>query len=331
MEVSILIVSYNSSAYLERCLSSLTSQSYKSFRVIVIDNASTDRSTDILHVFSQKLDIEILALKNNIGFAAANNLGASIARGDWLATLNPDAFPEPDWLANLVAASQRNPGCFFTSRLIQAENPNLLDGEGDAYHISGLAWRRHYGMSVSTPTQVSDSQKREVFSACAAAALYPLSDFRAVGGFDEDYFAYHEDVDLGFRLRLRGLRCIFVPAATVYHQGSASTGKESDFAIYHGHRNLVWTFVKNMPLAALLLFLPIHIMMNIFFLVSFLSKGRGRVIWNAKRDALSGLPKVLRRRNETQKHLHITTLKLIQSMEAGFTSILAARMHRTQN
>ena len=99
-----------------------------------------------------------------------------------------------------------------------------------------------------------------------------------MGGFDEDYFSYHEDVDLGFRLRLRGLNCVLVPQAIVHHVGSASTGKKSDFSIYYGHRNLVWTFFKDMPSTLFWLYLPLHIVTNIFFLIYFTFKGKGNAI-----------------------------------------------------
>ena len=140
--------------------------------------------------------------------------GARLARGQWLALLNADAFPEPDWLERLLEAAETIPNAFFASRQIQANSTELLDGEGDVYHISGLAWRRNYGLPV-----LEKFDTEEIFSSCAAAALYPRQAFLDAGGFDEDYFSYHEDVDLGFRLRLKGLRCFYVPKAVVYHVG----------------------------------------------------------------------------------------------------------------
>lgn len=325
--ISIIIVTYNSADYISNCLARLKAQTYRDFEVILIDNRSTDNSMEILDSAQEQLSLTLIQLENNIGFAAANNLGASKAKGHWLATLNPDAFPEPDWLANLVTTATENPGCFFASRLIQASHPSWLDGEGDAYHISGVAWRRGHGSLVGE-LPVHKCELIEVFSSCAAAALYPRTAFLELGGFDEGFFAYHEDVDLGFRLRLHGLRCLYAPAAVVFHQGSASMGKESDFVIYHGHRNLVWTYFKNMPLVLLLLFLPLHLAMNFYFLFSFGLKGRGAIIWEAKKDALIGLAEVLSKRKAIHKKRSASTLSLLSSMDIDFRSLLKARRDR---
>ena len=115
-------------------------------------------------------------------------------------------------------------------------------------------------------------------------------------GFDEDYFCYVEDVDLGFRLRLFGHRCLYVPQAEVLHMSSATTGRHSDFAVYHGHRNLVWTYVKNMPGPLFWILLPGHILLNIVSIIRFLGMGKGRLILKAKKDALKRLPQMWKKR-----------------------------------
>ena len=114
--------------------------------------------------------------------------------------------------------------------------------------MSGWAWQRGHGQRIG---RVDDPEAaEEVFAPCAAAALYQRDAFQEVGGFDESYFCYFEDIDLGFRLRLAGHRCLYVPQAVALHLGAATAGRESDFAVYHAHRNLVWTYVKNMPARA---------------------------------------------------------------------------------
>lgn len=294
--ISVIIVCWNSAEHLSHCLDSLSAQTFQNFEVILVDNNSNDHGLDEVQRLHPRLSLRIKKLDRNLGFAAANNLGARLARGLWLALLNPDAFPAPDWLAALSqAAAQLGEKHFFASRQIQAETRALLDGEGDIYHVSGLVWRRNYNFPV-----YEAGETLSVFSACGATAFYSRQDFLAVGGFDEDYFAYLEDVDLGFRLRLRGLDCIFVPQAVVYHIGSASSGKASDFAIYHGHRNLVWTYFKDMPGLLFWLYLPLHLAMNLFFVLFFSLQGRGRVILRAKWDALLGLPEILRKREQAQ-------------------------------
>ncbi len=214
-----------------------------------------------------------------------------MAEGEWIALLNSDAFPDPDWLAQLVHAASEYPGAFFASRQIQANHPQLLDGDGDIYFTSGLAQRRNFNVPHYSP-----GPPREVFSACAAAAFYRRQDFLDAGGFDEDYFAYMEDVDLGFRLRLRGLRCYLVPTAVVHHVGAGATGDRSDFSTYYGHRNLVWTYFKDMPNPWLWLYMPLHLAWGVISVLYFIARGHGLVILRAKWDALRGLPPVLGKR-----------------------------------
>jgi len=122
-----------------------------------------------------------------------------------------------------------------------------------------------------------------------------------VGGFDTDYFSYFEDVDLSFRLRLAGGRCLYVPTAVVHHLGSASTGLASDFALYHGHRNLVWTYFKDMPSLLFWLYLPLHISMNIYLSLAFLIRDKRSIVLKSKIDALRGLPSILGKRKHVQQ------------------------------
>jgi GT2 family glycosyltransferase len=301
-------------------------QTLQDFEVILIDNGSLDSGTNNLEQKYPQLTLCIERLTSNLGFALANNRGARIARGQWLALLNADAFPEPDWLEKILKAAKQYPEfSFFSSRQIQANHPHLLDGSGDEYHISGLAWRRFYNYQAGN----YGFKEEEVFSACGAAALYSRDDFLKVGGFDESYFSYFEDVDLSFRLRLVGKRCLYVPQAIVHHVGSASSGKISDFVIYHGHRNLVWTYFKNMPGALFWQYLPLHILMNLFFMISFILKGRGLAILQAKRDAFYRLPAIIRMRRQVQSSRRITLHQMRQVMNRElFAPYWASRQRR---
>ena len=142
---------------------------------------------------------------------------------------------------------------------------------------------------------------REIFSPCAAAAMFRKDALLTASGFDEDFFCYVEDVDLGFRMRLLGHRCWYAPDSVALHVGSAVTGRHSDFSIYHGHRNLVWTFVKNMPGVLFWLLLPLHVALNLVSILWFVLRGQGALILRAKRDALLGLPKMWRKRQLIQQ------------------------------
>jgi GT2 family glycosyltransferase len=296
--ISVIIVNWNGEKFLERCLVALMAQTVKPYEIILVDNASTDGSMDIIRRFPT---VRLLLQDQNAGFARGNNLAIEAASetSEWIALINPDAFAEPGWLEALLTAAERHPVFdMFGSKLVNADDPMLLDGMGDAYHVSGRVWRLGHG----TPAQTSVKDVCEVFSPCAAAAFYRRSALLELGGFDEDYFCYVEDVDLGFRLRLAGHRCLYVPQSVAHHVGSGTTGgQHSDFSVYHGHRNLVWTFVKNMPGILFWLLLPLHVLLNLVTLVWFALHGRGGLIWRAKRDALLGLPNMWRKRRHIQR------------------------------
>jgi len=298
-KVTVVIVNWNGEQFLERCLSALIVQTVMPIEIILVDNASSDNSLEIVRRFPL---VRLIALDRNTGFAQGNNLAVKAASEDTelIALLNPDAFVDPHWLEALLAAAELNPGFdVFGSQLVNAGEQSLLDGAGDAYHISGLVWRIGHG----SPIPDSAENGGEIFSPCAAAALYRRKAWQEVGGFDEDYFCYVEDVDLGFRLRLLGYRCLYVPQSVVLHVGSGTTGgQDSDFAMYHGHRNLVWTFVKNMPSILFWLLLPLHVMLNCVSIFWFALRGRGKIIWQAKRDAFLGLPNMMGKRHDIQKN-----------------------------
>ena len=314
-KVTVIIVNWNGEHFLFRCLSALMSQTVKPQEIILVDNASTDGSLEVARLFPA---VRLLAQDRNNGFARGNNLAieAAAAESEWIALINPDAFAEPRWLEELLVAAESN--CrfdVFGSKLINASAPLLLDGAGDVYHVSGLVWRMGHGI----PASALQGSEYEVFSPCAAAALYRRSALLEVGGFDEDFFCYVEDVDLGFRLRLAGYRCLYVPKSVVHHVGSGTTGgKNSDFPVYHGHRNLVWTYVKDMPGILFWIFLPLHLAMNLVVLAVFARRGQGRVILRAKRDALIGLPGMWKKRRLVQSKRNVSLLAILRVLNKRF-------------
>jgi GT2 family glycosyltransferase len=313
-DVSVVIVNWNSRDLLGRCIDALEKQTLRASKILVVDNASTDGSADRLG--NDAAEIELIRLDTNHGFARANNIGLKRCAGrcPWVVLLNPDAFAEPDWLERLMDAARANPECaFFGSRMLVASDETTLDGAGDVYHRSGLGWRRGHGQRADGKYL----EREEVFSVCAAAALYRRDALLEVGGFDERYFGYFEDTDLAFRLRLAGYRGLYVPDAVVRHVGSATTGKDSDFTIYHGHRNLVWTYFKDMPWPLFWLYLPQHILLNLVSILWFTLRGRGRIILKAKWDALKGLPRVLRERRKVQATRCVSSWELRRVMAKG--------------
>lgn len=314
--IAVIIVNFNAGAMLERCLDALARQTYPDFRVIVVDNASTDGSAD--GISARYPGVVLVPAGVNLGFAAGNNLGLRHAGdADWILLLNPDAYAAPDCLERFAAAAAAGEFDFFGCRMRLADAPELLDGTGDVYHTSGVAWRRDHGASVDAGAH----EPGEIFAPCAAAALYRRADLIAVGGFDETYFCYFEDIDLAFRLRLQGKRCAYVPDAVVDHVSSGITGRRSDFATYHGHRNMVWTYVKDMPSVLFWFYLPLHLLANLVAIPTCAARGQLMVVLRAKRDALRGLPRVLRERRRVQAEACADWRAVRSAMARGLSAL----------
>lgn len=240
-----------------------------------------------------------------------------MCRTQWVALLNPDAFAEPDWLEHLMHETLSVPNIAALGSLQwQDTGAERLDGEGDAMHWSGLIWRRNHGCRRGEG--FGQRSPYPVFSVCAAAALYRRSAFEQVGGFDEDFFCYGEDVDLGFRLRLAGYEAIQVPGAKVVHIGSALTGgRRSGFSVFYGQRNLLWIYLKNMPGWMFWLFLPAHGMMHVVQFVRFCMDGHCRTVWRAKIQALRGVPKMWSKRQKIQANRGVRPMQIWQLLDKG--------------
>jgi GT2 family glycosyltransferase len=315
LRVGIVVVNWNSYEVLGLCLSSLAKQTVSFARVVVVDNGSEPQLKHLACVLPE--NTEYVKLPSNVGFARANNIAFDMLQDcEWIALVNPDAFLEPDWLEKMVSGIHRFPGfSFFSGLLIQANNRSYFDGLGDVYHTSGLAWKDAHGWGLNQRSL----HEYEIFSPCAAAAIYKREALQEVGGFDEDYFCYYEDVDLGFRLRLAGHRCMLLPRAVAHHVGSATTGGEnSNFVIYYGHRNLVWTYMKNMPGKYFWLYLPQHLCLNLFNIMHLIFRGKGKIILRAKYDALKGISMIWRKRALIQETKKVLDSDILTQMAKGF-------------
>ena len=294
-KASVIIVNYNGGEWLSRCLAALAVQSESAFEVFIVDNGSSDGSIESLPALDARFSI--IRAGENLGFAAANNLAATNARADYLIMLNPDAFARPDWLENLLSEVTAPDITMVGSTQYMALEPGVLDGLGDFYHASGLAWRAGFGH----PASAALAQSIEAFAPCGAGALYDRETYLRLGGYDERFFCYHEDVDLGYRMRLAGGRCIQSASAIIDHVSSGISGRASDFAVYHGTRNRIWTFFKNTPFPLLLVLLPAHIGVNLFVLFwAGLRSGRFKPTLRGIIAGLSGLPDVWRSRKGVQ-------------------------------
>ncbi len=290
--ISVVIVTFQSAGTLTRCLAALEAQTFTDFEVLFADNASSDGAPQAAAAADPAL--RLLPMGDNLGFAAANNRAAKAASGRWLVLLNPDAYPEPDWLEQLLTCAAAHPAArCFTSRQLMAKDPKRLDGLGDAMTGIGFPYRSGYGRPDPGP----DVPSAEVFSPCGAAMMIDRSLFLGMGGFDEAFFCYCEDVDLGYRLQLLGEPVVLAPRAVVLHEGSASTGgRRSDFSLYYGARNRLWTFVKNTPPLLFWTTLPLHAAATLALWLAACARGEGRAMGRGVAAGLRGLGGVWRQR-----------------------------------
>ena len=307
--VCVVIVTYNSEPHLARCVAHLSRQTYRDFEVIIVDNGSSDGTVGTLGALPAYF--RLLRSPENLGFARANNWAARNTQAEWLATLNADAFPEPDWLERLRGAADRHPDALmFGSTQIDFHRPDRLDGAGDLYHATGLVWRSKEGRPVADA-----AKEQAAFGPCAAAALYHRDAFLAVGGFDERFFCYCEDIDLAFRLRLAGGRNVQVSDAVVRHVGSASAGRRSDFSVYHGVRNRLWAFVKNMPGPLFWPLLPVHLAASLLLLLRAAGRGTLGPTWRGMTDGLRGLGPIWASRRRIQRRRRASVLEIARALQ----------------
>ena len=301
MRLSLIVLTYQSGAFIERCLDCLTRFDAE---VILADNGSDD--LDWAHLRARFPDVKCLEFGDNLGFAAGNNRAAATATGDWLGFINPDAFADEGWLDAMQAAITARPNIgIFTSLQLDAADPTVMDGAGDGMTFFGFPYRMGYRRPLPETLEAA-----EVLSPCGAAFVIRRDLWQELQGFDERYFCYCEDADLGNRAFLMGHPTLFVPQARVLHMASATFGRRSDFAIWHGYRNRPWLYVKAMPLSLLWWTWPIHIGLTLLLALADTVKGRGGVVWPALWASLKGMGSALAAREKVQSQKVISSLRL---------------------
>jgi GT2 family glycosyltransferase len=245
-KVTVVIPNWNTQRWLTGCLGGLRDQRYRDFQVILVDNGSTDNS--LAFVRQHYPEVQILAFGENRGFASAVNAGIQQSDSKYVALLNVDTVPQPNWLGSLVKTMEGSPpevGC-LGSKMLAMDNPGLIDDAGNTLSWYGAARKRGMGQPVEAYPEIE-----EIFSASAGAALYRHTFLEEVGGFDENFDSYLEDIDLGLRGRLLGYRYLYVPSAEVLHKVHGAGLARSRY-VYLVTRNRLALLLKNIPLALLL-------------------------------------------------------------------------------
>jgi len=293
---SVIIPNYNGEHLLSTCLDALRRQTYPHCEVIVVDNASSDGSVALVE--REYPEVRLLRLARNRGLAGACNAAAEIARGDLLVMLNSDTEAEPGWLAALVHTLAEHPQAgSVASKMLLFERRDTLHTAGDLYGVDGIprnrgVWERDEGQY---------DQSLEIFSGCGGAVAYRREAWEAVGGFDEDFFMYCEDVDLGWRLQLAGYRAVFAPQARVYHRLSATGG--GVIASFYTGRNTLWVLAKDVPGGVLRRYWRPILRAQLRIAWEALRAWRGEAARARLRGQLAGLltlPRMLRKRRAVQ-------------------------------
>ena len=320
-EISVVIVTWNGKHHLEGCLKATATQVDVDPEIVLVDNGSSDGTVDFVR--SRFPSVRIVALGENRGFAGGNNAGARAARGEFLAFLNNDTVPDSMWLRTLrdgIDAASRF--LLTTSRIVYMHDSSVIDSAGDGVFRAGGAFKRHHGARADAA-----SASGEVFGVCGAACLVSRRVFEELGGFDEDFFASHEDIDLSYRARLRGYRCRYVADAIVRHHGSATLGRGSVSAVFHGQRNLEWMYLKNTPASLLVRTLPGHLVYNAASAAYFARMGHLGVFLKAKLAAVRGLPAIVRKRSAIQRTRTVSARAIEEHLERRWLSAKVREKH----
>ncbi len=246
-QICVVIPTQRGRGWLPACFAALAAQTYADFEVIVIDNASDDGTYAWLAGQATPFLLRIIRNEQNVGFAAAVNQGICASTAPFVALLNDDTEPDPQWLASLLHAESKNQNRklkigSIASLMLYASQPDVVQSAGIAIDRAAIAWDRLAGRAA---TDTECNQPCEIFGASGGAALYRREMLAEIGLFDERFFAYLEDVDLAWRAQLAGWRCVYAPTARVLHHTSATSGEGSPFKRYLLGRNKVWMVLKN--------------------------------------------------------------------------------------
>lgn len=261
-KVTVVIPNYNGIKYIRGCMDSLLKQKGEgtAFDIVVVDNASTDGSLEVLR--QEYPRVQLLALDTNTGFCHAVNVGIEASRTPYVILLNNDTVVKPGFVEALVETMEKDENIFSASpMMLSMQDESIIDDAGDGYCLLGWAYARGKGKPAK-----NYEKPAEIFAACGGASIYRKSVFDEIGYFDENHFAYLEDMDIGYRARIYGYRNVYEPKAKVLHAGSATSGSRyNEFKTGLSSANNAYMIGKNMPLLQLLCNLP-------FLLAGFLIK-----------------------------------------------------------
>ena len=281
MKVTVVIPNYNGLHFLDKCLNSMDAQTMKEVHTIVVDNGSTDGSIE--YIRENFPWVELIAMGENTGFDHAVNVGIEKSKTPYVLLLNNDTEVEPEFVEELYKAVEASDDIFsVSSKMLNFTNRDIMDDAGDFYSVLGWQFQRGVGRAERV-----FAKPAKIFSSCAGAAIYRKSIFEKIGRFDESFFAYFEDIDIGYRAKIQGYKNVFCPTARVYHVGSGSSGsKYNDFKVSLSSRNSIYLIYKNMPIIQIVINLPALLVGYFVKWLFFVKKGFGRVYFKGIIDGI---------------------------------------------
>ncbi len=286
--VSIIIVNYNGKKFLESCLTSLALVNSIDFEVLVVDNASTDGSYE--EACTRFPDFSYLQLHDNLGYSAAVNAGIKKAKGEYILTLNNDIILDRNFITYIRSAMDTDATVgMCASKMIFPDK--RINSTGIYISRSWAAWDR----GVFQLDRGQFDQPGEVFGPNGGAGLYRRKMLEEIGYFDEDFFLFYEDLDVAFRGRLAGWRCLYNPLAVAIHHHGGTTGPNSDLSIYYAERNILWYIFKDLPVFILLIFLPLIFYRNVG-VIAYVPRDKRIIVLKAKLDGYKRIGLMMKKR-----------------------------------
>jgi GT2 family glycosyltransferase len=321
--VNIVIPNWNGLRFLPNCLASIERQQFTDWQITIVDNGSADGSLEYLQAQPK---VRLIALPENRGFSAAVNAGLLSSNAPYIFLLNNDTELPPDCLSQLLnAAAELSQFDFFAPKMLSFHERTVLDGAGDGFLRGGAGYRLGT-MEKDSPIY---NQPRPVFGACAGAALYRRAVFDRIGLFDEDFFAYLEDVDFNLRLNRAGCKGYYVPAARVYHIGSASSGSTfNPFTIRLSTRNSIYILLKHYSLPLFIRFLLVIMIYQLLWLIFSVKKRHFLAYCQGMKEAIACSMKMLRKRLEIRRRDRITETELAACLQNAEKTVTDSIMRR---
>ena len=310
--LDVIVINYNGKGLTTSALKALEGQTLDDFKVIVVDNGSSDGSLQDIQAFLEGSRIsdktKLVPLDTNTGFAGGVLQGMKAAEGEYVALLNNDAEPEKDWLEELTRGMKSDPAVGICASKLVVHGTDVIDSAGDGYSTALKGFKRGEGEGAS-----SYETTEYVHGACAGAALYHRQMIDEIGFLDESFFVIHEDTDLNLRAHLFGWKVLYVATAVVHHKVRSTIGHMSTATVYYTLRNSEFVRVKNLPLSLILRHLPELLIGSVTEFVYFGIRHRHPLLYlKAKLDAVRMLPEMMRKRRANMRAMRVRPRELDQ-------------------